>query len=84
MKRRPMSRERRKLTVFYWVDSKGLPLDIVLAAFVSRGIAVEQAIGSFVHFARVAGWKDEKIRSDVRGLRLLMPLPTVVEAWLGR
>lgn len=76
-------RKAKPVSVFYWVDSEGLPLEIVIAAFRTRGWTLRDTLVSFLIGALQAGWKVEKVKSDIREARFLLdePLPKSFGIW---
>lgn len=69
--------------VFFSCDSLGIPLEMVIERVTSRlGITTQHAIGNFVEGARKAGWKESKIKADLRELDLFIPLPDPVRNYV--
>jgi len=50
--------------VFWWVDTAGIPLDIIRLSFKDNNAVV--ALDYFVKEAREHGWKDKTIASKLR------------------
>lgn len=51
---------------FLWVDTKGIPLELVVDAFARKGFAPDFVLGAFLLGAVRAGWKTQTVKAVIR------------------
>ncbi len=73
----------KKLNPFRWVDSEGIPLEMVVDAFARKGYAPDFIIMHFLLGAQRAGWKPETVKGVLReAMQIGMPTHPSLRQWL--